>query len=111
MKNFNVTDENVNRISAFNDFLDNLDNDITSPVETLEEELNTNSESISSEPVNVNEQDTNSKQINKNEECTALVVTKPNSLFVAQKMFRKSIKISIKSFLISLSLGFLNLFI
>jgi len=105
MKNFNVTDENVNRISAFNDFLDNLDNDITSPVETLEKELNTNSESISSEPVNVNE------QININEECTALVVTKPNSLFVAQKMFRKSIKISIKSFLISLSLGFLNLFI
>ena len=103
MKNFNVTDENVNRISAFNDFLDNLDNDITSPVETLEKELNTNSESISSEPVNVNE------QININEECTALVVTKPNSLFVAQKMFRKSIKISIKSFLISLSLGFLNL--
>lgn len=45
------------------------------------------------------------------EECTALVVTKPNSLFVAQKMFKKSIKISIKSFLISLSLGFLNLFI
>lgn len=44
-------------------------------------------------------------------ECTALVVTKSNSIFVAQKMFKKSIKISIKSFLISLSLGFLNLFI
>jgi len=86
MKNFNVTDENVNRISAFNDFLDNLDNDITSPVETLEKELNTNSESISSEPVNVNE------QININEECTALVVTKPNSLLWLKKCLEKALK-------------------
>ena len=43
-------------------------------------------------------------------ECTALVELKPHGLLVAQTMFRKSIKISIKSFLISLSLGFLNLF-
>ena len=45
------------------------------------------------------------------EECTSLVVLKENRLFVAQKMFKKSIKVSIKSFLISLSLSFLNLFI
>lgn len=44
-------------------------------------------------------------------ECTALVELKPHSLLVAQTMFKKSIRISIKSFLISLSLGFLNLFI
>lgn len=44
-------------------------------------------------------------------ECTALVELKPHGLLVAQTMFKKSIRISIKSFLISLSLGFLNLFI
>lgn len=45
------------------------------------------------------------------EECTSLVVQKEHRLLVAQNMFKKSIKISIKSFLISLSLSFLNLFI
>ena len=43
-------------------------------------------------------------------ECTSLIEVKPHSLLVAQTMFKKSIKISIKTFLISLSLGFLNLF-
>lgn len=46
-----------------------------------------------------------------NEECTALVTLKERRLLAAQTMFKKSIKISIKSFLISLSLSFLNLFI
>ncbi len=45
------------------------------------------------------------------EECTALVTVKERRLMAAQTMFKKSIKISIKSFLISLSLSFLNLFI
>ncbi len=45
------------------------------------------------------------------EECTALVTVKERRLMAAQTMFKKSIKISIKSFLISLSLTFLNLFI
>lgn len=45
------------------------------------------------------------------EECTALVTLKERRLLVAQNMFKKSIKVSIKSFLISLSLSFLNLFI
>lgn len=45
------------------------------------------------------------------EECTSLVVQKEHRLLVAQNMFKKSIKVSIKSFLISLSLSFLNLFI
>lgn len=47
---------------------------------------------------------------NQEEICTALVEIKPHGLLVAQTMFKKSIRISIKSFLISLSLGFLNLF-
>lgn len=51
------------------------------------------------------------KKENDIEECTSLVVLKERRLFVAQTMFKKSIKVSIKSFLISLSLSFLNLFI
>lgn len=45
------------------------------------------------------------------EECTALVTVNERRLMAAQTMFKKSIKVSIKSFLISLSLSFLNLFI
>lgn len=40
-----------------------------------------------------------------------LVSIKEKRLLAAQTMFKKSIKISLKSFLISLSLSFLNLFI
>ena len=58
----------------------------------------------------VSNNDTNSSIVETEEECTALVELKPHGLLVAQTMFRKSIKISIKSFLISLSLGFFNLF-
>ena len=58
----------------------------------------------------VSNNDTNSSIVETEEECTALVELKPHGLLVAQTMFRKSIKISIKSFLISLSLGVLNLF-
>lgn len=45
------------------------------------------------------------------EECTSLVEIKERRLFVMQDMFKKSIRVSLKSFLISLSLSFLNLFI
>lgn len=51
------------------------------------------------------------KDENATEECTALVTIKERRLLAAQTMFKKSIKVSIKSFLISLSLSFLNLFI
>ena len=43
--------------------------------------------------------------------CTALVEVKERRLLSAQTMFKKSIRVSLKSFLISLSLSFLNLFI
>lgn len=57
------------------------------------------------------EEDINITEKNDVEECTSLVVQKEHRLLVAQNMFKKSIKVSIKSFLISLSLSFLNLFI
>lgn len=57
------------------------------------------------------EEDINITEKNDVEECTSLVVQKEHRLLVAQNIFKKSIKVSIKSFLISLSLSFLNLFI
>ncbi|MGN1301776.1 MAG: hypothetical protein ACI4U9_04580 [Clostridia bacterium] len=79
---------------------ENLDNLIT-------EEINfegTDEMSSTKEDINIEEE-------NNIEECTSLVELKERRLLAAQTMFKKSIKISIKSFLISLSLSFLNLFI
>lgn len=56
-------------------------------------------------------EDNNIEEKNNIEECTSLVVLKERRLIAAQNMFKKSIRVSIKSFLISLSLSFLNLFI
>ena len=51
------------------------------------------------------------KDIEINTDETSLTTLKERRLFAVQTMFKKSIKVSIKSFLISLSLSFLNLFI
>lgn len=75
----------------------NIDNDISVQDENIAEENHLTSFL----------EDDNSSQ----EECTALVTLKERRLLAAQTMFKKSIKVSIKSFLISLSLSFLNLFI
>ena len=101
MKNFNSIDEQNSTNSAVTDFLNSLDTDISNPIDLNVVQNDKNLE---------NSELANNNAKNDNTEVTALVVQKPNSLFVAQTMFRKSIKISIKSFLISLSLGFLNLF-
>lgn len=99
MKNFIPIDQTFDKASATNNFLDSLDTDISNSHETcISEDYTDNNKA------NVTASEEASKEI------TALIVQKPNSLFVAQTMFKKSIKISIKSFLISLSLGFLNLF-
>lgn len=102
MKSFYPIDETLEKASAVTNFLDNLDTDMTNPIDldVIQDDENIENTELSSESLEENK-----------EEVTALVVTKPNSLFVAQTMFKKSIKISIKSFLISLSLGFLNLFL
>ncbi len=59
----------------------------------------------------LNEDDAEAESGTPSEECTALVTLKERRLLAAQTMFKKSIKVSIKSFLISISLSFLNLFI
>lgn len=112
MKSYIPIDENIKRETNLDDFLKNIDNDINSGIDLdyiqeNEQEKNDKVVQESNNIVAITDENIEEPE----EECTALVVTKPNSLFVAQKMFKKSIKISIKSFLISLSLGFLNLFI
>ena len=44
-------------------------------------------------------------------ETVALATLKERRILAAQTMFKKSIRVSLKSFLISISLSFLNLFI
>ena len=51
------------------------------------------------------------KDIEPDDETKDLISVKERRLLAAQTMFKKSIRISLKSFLISLSLSFLNLFI
>ena len=105
MDDLNLFDENIKQITNVNDLpldeiIDNKTNEVVNEVET--------SLATCNEGISIN--DNNELIETKEEECTALVELKPHGLLVAQTMFKKSIKISIKSFLISLSLGFLNLF-
>ena len=95
----NVTKDSV---LSLNEIIDDKTPEI---VETAEIEATV---TVTDEEISINDKElVNTEE----EECTALVELKPRGLLVAQTMFKRSIKISIKSFLISLSLGFLNLFI
>lgn len=103
MDNLNLIDKNLMSNStqetvSFSNFLDDISDEV---------EASQNIEETLSNP-SISENTNNSNKIE--ETCTALVELKPRGLLVAQTMFKKSIRISIKSFLISLSLGFLNLF-
>ena len=51
------------------------------------------------------------KNIAPDDDTKDLVSVKERRLITAQNMFKKSIRVSLKAFLISLSLSFLNLFI
>lgn len=94
----NVTKDSV---LSLNETIDDKTPEI---VETAEIEATV---TVTDEEISINDKElVNTEE----EECTALVELKPRGLLVAQTMFKRSIKISIKSFLISLSLGFLNLF-
>ena len=97
-----------NEEKSVNQILDsNSENDI------LEEDDEVTEDIIEEDDENSNE-DSDESLIDQEEiaeECTALVTVKERRLMAAQNMFKKSIKISLKSFLISLSLSFLNLFI
>lgn len=99
--------ENTNNELSNEDELTEFNNSSISDVLHTNEEIQAIDENINRfEDFNADEQSSK-----KTEDCTALTVRKEHRLLVAQTMFKKSIKISIKSFLISLSLTFLNFFI
>ena len=102
MSNLVLDDKNIE--------LNNISNN--SSVQTAIEDEDPNKVSIMSSEILIEAEEVveNGDKGSEEVECTALVELKPHSLLVAQSMFKKSIKISIKSLLISLSLGFLNLF-
>ncbi|MGN1310847.1 MAG: hypothetical protein ACI4VP_03980 [Clostridia bacterium] len=79
--------------------------------ENLDDLITKDSNFEGTDEISSNEEDINIDEESNIEECTSLVTLKEHRLLVAQNMFKKSIKVSIKSFLISLSLSFLNLFI
>lgn len=67
-------------------------------------------DNISSDNTNII--DSNSyEDIEPDNETTSLVTIKERRLLAAQNMFKKSIRVSLKSFLLSITLSFLNLFI
>lgn len=97
------TSSNVN-----NFFTDNLNyNDDFLLEDINKEDNNENLETDNSRSENINIY----PEIEPNTEETSLVTVKESPLITAQNMFKKSIRVSLKSFLISLSLSFLNLFI
>lgn len=59
----------------------------------------------------INSQSFEYGNIEPDDETTSLVTIKERRLLTAQNMFKKSVRVSLKSFLISISLSFLNLFI
>ena len=71
---------------------------------------NSESDSISFDNTNINNSNIY-EDIEPDNETTSLVTIKERRLLAAQNMFKKSIRVSLKSFLISITLSFLNLFI
>ena len=94
-------------VTSINSVSEKLINEITS----IDNEVVSTAETTVDEAASIdNSTEKNLTPTEESTECTSLIEVKPHSLLVAQTMFKKSIKISIKTFLISLSLGFLNLF-
>lgn len=84
----------------FNDSPEDFKNRLTSDLEDQQDNATT-----------PQVKDNNYQNIEPDNETKSLVIAKSNLLITAQTMFKKTIKFSLKSFLISISLSFLNLFI
>ena len=104
MDNLNIIDKNIKLTNNNSISIDDIIGEQSSSENTILDSTET------TDKITNNNTDNTNSILETEEECTALVELKPHGLLVAQTMFKKSIKISIKSFLISLSLGFLNLF-
>ena len=109
----------IKRLNNELDKLNNLkkQNIDTSTFFTSNENLNddfsfddTENDTISSDDTSVSVPNTY-EDIEPDNETTSLVTIKERRLLAAQDMFKKSIRVSLKSFLISITLSFLNLFI
>lgn len=99
-----------NKIDTSSFFTDNEHfNDDFSFDEKTDENEESTSENVVSTPSTV--QTYNYEDIEPDNETTALVTIKERGILAAQDMFKKSIRVSLKSFLISITLSFLNLFI
>ena len=76
-------------------------------------ELPNNAQEITHNDINLSDNiNINSyEDIEPDNKTKSLVTVKEHRLLTAQTMFKKSIRVSLKSFLISISISFLNLFI
>ena len=103
----------------FNDDLSsvlNTESSVTDDTkENISEEANEaieHNESICDEQSNEEQNTDNSyPDIEPDDDTKSLVTIKENRLLTAQTMFKKSVRMSLKAFLLSVSLSFLNLFI
>ena len=95
---FFTSDENFNTDFSFDD---------TDIPDKAKDSVSKNSD-INSD---INKQEFEYTDIEPDNETTSLMTVKERHLLNAQIMFKKSIRVSLKSFLISISLSFLNLFI
>lgn len=110
--------EKLNNLKKRNDidtssfFTDNEHyNDDFSFDENIIEKREINSDNNTSDSSNTIVNFYNYEDIEPDNETTALVTLKERGILAAQDMFKKSIRVSLKSFLISITLSFLNLFI
>lgn len=107
MNNLDFSDSKINTdnsssLAHINDALELLN---------AEQKVNYSNENNYYNILNEQKNDTDINSFYPNTECTALVTLKERRLMSIQNAFKKSIRVSLKSFLISLSLSFLNLFI
>ena len=100
----NLKNGNIDTNSFFTD--NEFYNDDFNPENYVQKDNTTNNTDSEN---NINQY--NYENIEPNTETTSLVTIKERRILAAQTMFKKSIRISLKSFLISISLSFLNLFI
>lgn len=94
---FFTSNENFNADFSFDE--------LESTKKVLDETNNISSDDTNIIDLNIYE------DIDPDNETTSLVTVKERRLLAAQDMFKKSIRVSLKSFLISITLSFLNLFI
>ena len=90
-----------------NTFFTNADSFNDDFIPKTKTDLNSNDEHSNNCSISVNSY----AEIKPNSQTTSLVTVKETRLLAVQNMFKKSIHISLKSFLISISISFLNLFI